>query len=371
MERQTHVLQGSTVGTQRSVQSLHFGAGSRRVYIQASLHADEIPAMLVAHHLRQRLTVLEQQGQLQAEVVLVTAANPLGLSQQILGKHQGRFEWDSGHNFNRHYPDLVEPALARARASGELGADAAANTALLRRCMQEALAQVQPRNELASLRHTLLGLALSAEVVLDLHCDNEGVMHLYSTPEQSGMAAQLGQCLRAEVALLANESGDSPFDEACSTAWPRLQRALAPDHPLQLGCFAATVEHRGVCDVTHEWAAQDAEGLLQFLGLQGLIVGMTPPPDHGCALRPLAGSLPVAAPHAGVVVFLSDLGGAVSAGECLAELIDPVSGESTRLLSPVDGLYYRREQQRWVQAGQTVFQVAGAEAQRVGKLLSA
>ncbi|MBB5206150.1 hypothetical protein HNQ51_003493 [Inhella inkyongensis] len=367
MQIQEHRLIGSPSGTQRTLTTLHFGAGARRAYLQASLHADEVPAMLVAQHLRRRLAELEAQGRLRGEIVLAPACNPLGLSQQLFGRHQGRFEHDSGHNFNRHYPDLVAQAIARV----QLGDNAAQNTETLRQAMLQALAEHPVQTELQHLRKILLGHALAAEVVLDLHCDNEGVMHLYSVPEQAQCVRQLGACLQAEVALLANESGDSPFDEACSGPWLRLQQHYQGRHPVNLGCFAATVEHRGVCDVRHDLAAQDAEGLLRFLGLQGFISGMDAPSAHDCALVPLAGSLPVTAPHAGVVVFTRPLGGPVRQGEVLAELIDPVSGHCSELRAPVDGIYYRREQQRWVQAGATVVQVAGREALRSGKLLSA
>lgn len=367
MHLQDHALRGSASGTRRSITSFHYGQGPRRALFQASLHADEVPAMLVAQHLRRRLTELEAAGRLRGEIVLIPACNPIGLGQQPWGRHQGRFEQSSGHNFNRHYPDLVAAAIDRV----QLGDAGPANVQRLREAMREALAERLPRTELESLRHILLGLALSAEFVLDLHCDNDAVMHLYSTPEQEALCAQLGQCMQAPLALLANESGDFPFDEACSTSWPRLQAHYAGRHPVPLGCFAATVEHRGVCDVTHELAAQDAEGLLRFLGLQGLIAGMDEPAPFECSMRPLAGSIPVPAPHAGVVVYMRPLGGEVRAGELLAELIEPVSGESTALRAPIDGLYYRREQQRWVQAGQTVVQLAGAQALRQGKLLSA
>jgi predicted deacylase len=52
-----------------------------RVYIQASLHADELPGMIAAHHLRERLTRLEAEGRIAGEIVLVPSANPIGLSQ--------------------------------------------------------------------------------------------------------------------------------------------------------------------------------------------------------------------------------------------------------------------------------------------------
>ena len=124
-------------------------------------------------------------------------------------------------------------------------------------------------------------------------------------------------------------------------------------------------------EVGHALAAQDAEGLLRFLGLQGFIDGMDQPEPFEVAQRPLAGCMHVHAPHAGVVVFADTLGREVAAGERIADLVDPVSGESTPLCSPVDGLHFARELQRWAQAGQSVAKVAGRQALRSGKLLSA
>jgi uncharacterized protein len=368
MQTTVHTLHGSTAGTSRTVTSLHFGtAGGRRALLQASLHADEIPPMLVAQHLRRRLTELEAAGQLRGEVVLVPACNPLGLSQHLWGRMQGRFEISSGQNFNRHYPDLAADAIARTT----LTADGATNVRLLRTALHEALAARTPATALHSLRHTLLGLSIDADVVLDLHCDNDAVMHLYATPHHAEQAEQLGRCLQSPLGLLAEESGDAPFDEACSMVWPKL-RALAGDaHPVPLTCFAATVEHRGETDVSHAYAAQDADALLRFLGLQGFISGQPAPAPFDCSLRPLAGCMPIVAPHAGVLVVSDTLGTEVKAGDVIAELIDPVSAESTLLRSPVDGLHFARELQRWAHAGQSVAKVAGHHAVRSGKLLSA
>ena len=371
MRSELHLLRGSPSGTQRSLLSLHFGPAhsGRQALLQCALHADEIPPLLVGHHLRRRLAALEAAGQLTHEVVLVPAANPIGLSQHLWGRHQGRFEVNSGHNFNRHYPDLA--AAAAERVEGRLTDDARTNTRLLRAALHAALAARSVETELQSLRHTLLDLAIDADVVLDLHCDNQAVMHLYTTPHHVEVTRDLGRCLQAPLALIAEESGDFPFDESCSMVWSKLQ-ALLPASSVELACFAATVEHRGESDVTHALAAQDAEGLLRFLARQGFIDGdLGDPEPFECSLRPLAGSLPLNAPHAGVVVYHVEPGAEVKAGQAMVEVIDPIGGESTLLRSPVDGLFYAREQQRWAQAGQKLARVAGFEAKRTGKLLSA
>ena len=85
--------------------SWHYGkpGTGKKVYIQASLHADEVPAMLVAHFLRQELEALDAAGKVKGEVILVPAANPLGLAQVIHGTPFGRYDLGTGVNFNRAY----------------------------------------------------------------------------------------------------------------------------------------------------------------------------------------------------------------------------------------------------------------------------
>lgn len=371
MRTHHHPLVASGAGSPRAITALHFGPEQgRRALLQCSLHADEIPPLLVGQHLRQRLSELEAAGRLRGEVVLLPACNPIGLNQQVWGRLQGRFDIASGQNFNRHYPDLAAGAAARLRAP--FGDDPAANTRRLREALQAELASRPAGSALQQLRQGLMRLALDADLVLDLHCDNEALMHVYATPAQQAQAALLGRCLQSPLLLLAEESGDAPFDEAISTTWPKLHALLGGQFPVDPGTgFAATVELRGETDVSHALAAQDADGLLRFLALQGFIDGEVSTPTGDCVARPLAGCMPLVAPHAGVLVWLQPLGHQARAGEVLAELIDPLSGQVTPLRSAVDGLLFARELQRWAQGGQSVAKVAGREALRQGKLLSA
>lgn len=373
MRIEHHALtQGGSCGLP-PITGLHFGPpGGRRALLQCGLHADEIPPMLVGHHLRRMLLALEAQGHLLGEVVLLPACNPIGLGQQVWGRMQGRFDLASGQNFNRHYPDLAAGAAARFAAGAQsLGADAVANTELLRAVLQEELAAQPATSDLLRLRQCLMRLALGADIVLDLHCDHEAVMHLYATPEHEDTARLLGRCLHAPLLLLAQESGDSPFDEAVSMVWPKLRARLGDRVPL--AAFAATVELRGEADVAHTLAQADAQGLLDFLHSQGFVHGAGGPPatDWRCEVRALAASMPLQAPHAGLLVWRHAPGAWVGEGEVLAELIDPVSGHATPLCSPTQGLLFARVSQCWAAAGQSVAKVAGEQVRRRGKLLSA
>lgn len=371
-----HPLASATPGTTHELVSLHYGTPGQgpKVTIQGSLHADEVPGMLVAHHLRSHLDALEAAGRLRGEVVLVPMANPLGVGQWVLRGFQGRFELHSGENFNRHFANLTDAVLER--VMDRLGADPAENVRLVRGALCEAVAALGATSPLESLRKTLLGLAIDADVVLDLHCDGEALLHLYTTPQTwPGDGQLLARCIGAELALLAERSGGDPFDEACSMVWPQLAERLGPAKPLPPACMAATIELRGEADVRHDLAAADAQGIVNFLIQRGVVApeGGVPPvlPPLKREATPLAGSIPVVAPTGGMVVFLQLPGTPVVAGQPLVDLIDPLTGQVTTLGAPVDGLFFARDLRRFAVAGMSLGKVAGREATRAGSLLSA
>lgn len=101
------------LGGQRQLSHFHFGApgAGEKVYLQAGLHADEIPGMLVLHYLKRLLSRAERRGELRGEIIMVPVANPPGLAQLLLNSGIGRFDLASGRNFNRDFPDLA--ALAQ------------------------------------------------------------------------------------------------------------------------------------------------------------------------------------------------------------------------------------------------------------------
>ena len=76
MHTKTHPIATEPGVASYQLTAYHYGsAGSgNKVYIQASLHADEVPAMLVAHCLRRELDRLDAAGRIRGEVILVPAA---------------------------------------------------------------------------------------------------------------------------------------------------------------------------------------------------------------------------------------------------------------------------------------------------------
>ncbi|CAN5668824.1 M14 family metallopeptidase [soil metagenome] len=370
-----HPLLGSPLGTQRAITSFHYGPtdgaheSGRKVYVQASLHADELPGMLLAHHLRQRLAALEAQGLVRAEFAIVPVANPIGLAQTVLLANEGRFDLAGGENFNRRYPSLF--AAVSAAVEGRLGDDEAANARIIRAALRESAQALPQDNELMSQRKTLLGLACDAEVVLDLHCDCESLIHLYTGAALWPQAEPLARLTGARASLLAAESGDNPFDEACSQTWWQLEAHFRGRHPVPLGCLSVTLELRGQADVSHPLASADADALIAFFAHRGLIDVPVPdlPPLRNDA-TPLAGTDDLKAPISGLVVYLREIGELIRAGEVVVELIDPISGDVHPVRSRTDGLLFARQVQRFARAGRSLCQVAGATPIRVGKLSS-
>lgn len=370
MHLETLAILPSLPGSQYSIQVCHFGEPGvgPKAYIQAAMHADEVPAILVAQQLRRALTELEQQGQLLGQVVLVPYANPIGLGQQLFGQHQGRFDLRDGSNFNRGYAELADAVAQQVAAS--LSDDIARNTALLRQALREQARQLQALTPTHHLKNRLLQLAIDSDVVLDLHCDAEARMHVYALSPQRDIAAELGALLGASAVLLATESGDSPFDEACSRPWLQWQQRFT-GFPIALACFGATVELRGEADTDHALAACDAAAIVRFLRRRGLLAPDSAAlPDALCEPTPLSGSEPITAPCAGVVVFRRAVGEQVRAGDAIVDLVDADTGAVTTLCCQSDGMLYARCGSRWAHPGKRLAKIAGTALARTGKLLS-
>jgi predicted deacylase len=367
-----HPLLSPALGTQRHLTSFTFGrAGSgTKAYIQASLHADELPGMLVAHHLRVLLEAAEQRGEIEGEVVLVPMANPIGLSQTVMHHQIGRFELASMENFNRNYPDFFE--LLKVELATLLGPDAETNKRTIRAAMRRALLAQTPRTELQSQRQTLMLLSHDADLVLDLHCDFEAVMHLYVEQACLERLEPLAHRLGARALLWANGSGGSvSFDEALSGPWWRLRDHFADRAPVPLGCASTTVELRGLSDVSTALAQQDARAIYDFLQSESVVSGFpAAPPAAQCEATPLAGTESVLAPHSGVIAFACQAGEVVRAGQLLAEVVDPLSGQSSAVKSGIDGVMYARHNLRWATTGFELCRIAGREPIRSGNLLS-
>jgi predicted deacylase len=363
---ETIKLPSASPGTSRQLDFLHYGTPGqgRKAYLQAALHADEIPGLLVLHKLIGLLDQAEKQGRISGHIVLVPVANPIGNAQHVLGELSGRYDLASGINFNRDHVDLEE--IIANKVGELLGDNEAENTRFIREAALSILADNTPLDEAAALKHALAMNAIDAGIALDLHCDWQSVMHIYTGtpiwPQAHDLAAYLG----AEVSLLAEVSGGNPFDEALSGLWWALAKRF-PDKPIDNACMAATVELRGKADVEESLAEQDALALFQYLQSNGIISGLPPePPALRNPATPLDGVEKIVAPIAGVVSYNKQPGDRVMPGEVVCTLFDvsEYDAEKARieLSASVEGVMYSRRMDRLARPGQVLGRIAGKES---------
>jgi len=356
----------SSPGTARHIAIYRYGGtgDGPKVYVQASLHANELPAMLVAQHLIGLLDEAETAGRITGEIVVVPVANPIGLGQGVDGVHLGRYELATGRNFNRGFFDHAE-ALAE-RVKDRLGADAAGNVCLIRREWAALVAERAPGSELASLRQHLMSRALAADIVLDLHSADDALMHLYfgaaRWPDGADLSAELGSV----ATLLAADSGGEPFDEVFGNIWAKLRALLGGDSPIPDATMSATVECRGHADVSDELAAGDAQALLRFLMRRGVVAGDPGKlPAPRCDATPLDAVDILTAPVGGCLVYKVALGARVRDGDIIAEVVDPLAEDPSRrrtaIRTTTDGILYQRKLLRQVRPGQSCGKVAGTK----------
>ncbi len=224
-----------------------------------------------------------------------------------------------------------------------LGSDPAANVALVRQTLRAALDALPPAtSELEGMQRLLYRHACDADLVLDLHCDFEAAIHLYTLPQQWPAFASLAARLGAAVGLLAEESGGGSFDEPArcrGCACRACIRAPSCRWPAWRPPSNSAARPTPPCSRPEANAA----AILAFLAEQGFVEGEWPAaPEACCEGLPFEGTEYVHAPHTGVVSFLRRPGEWVEAGEPLFQVIDPLADRASTVCAGVSGVLRHR-----------------------------
>ncbi|MFH0785134.1 MAG: hypothetical protein V2B20_24700, partial [Pseudomonadota bacterium] len=167
------------------------------------------------------------------------------------------------------------------------------------------------------------------------------------------------------VTLLANDSGDMPFDEANSKLWWDLAKAF-PEATIPTACLAATIELRGVTDTDAGLTEEDANNLYYFLQRRGFIAGTAPVlPPLVAEATPLEGVDYITATGAGILTYLKQPGDWVAKGETVALITQPLKnpglGEKLPITSRTTGIFFARSADRFARPGKIIGKVAGVE----------
>ena len=283
-----------------------------RVHLQAALHADEQPGTMALHHLLPRLRDADAAGQVNAHFTIFPSVNPLGLATATLRHHIGRYDLQTGINYNRRWPDLfplVEKAIA-----GKLGADGKANVSIIRKAVADWIDAQRPVSAVERLRMLVLKSAAAADIVLDLHCDDDSLKHIFTSPELMPGLQDLADWMGVAATLTAEDSGGGSFDEVLPSLFRNAQLAN-PHHPVPPAAEAATLEYRGRADSFDELGETDAAGLFGFFASRGLISA-----DAGDRPQPAPGPTPFEATEVlradapGLLAYRVQLGERVTRG---------------------------------------------------------
>jgi len=362
-ERKTVPLRGDTPGT--TTEFTYYVVGPQnapeKVHLQAALHADEHPGTMVLHHLLPMLRQADDQGLLRARFVVMPAVNPFGLGQQSLRHHIGRYDTNTGVNFNRRWPDLF--SLIRTQLSGRLSDDEVFNVNLIRTAVSRWIDAQQPRTAAEQLRLLVLKEAHDAEFVLDLHCDDDSLIHIFTSPELMPELQDLADWMGAAATLTAADSGGGSFDEVL----PQLYRKVAqanPGKPVPMASATATLEYRGQADVFDPLGADDARRLWGFLCGRNLIdADAGTPPARMAEATPLEATEIIRTDRPGLVAYRVELGERVSKGQPVADLIAMDGPEAfmsrTPILAGTDGLVLSRRMQKYAPRGTSIMKIVG------------
>ncbi|MBP8296754.1 MAG: succinylglutamate desuccinylase/aspartoacylase family protein [Burkholderiales bacterium] len=361
-------LPAMTPGTTRSIAWLRYGkSGARpKVYLQAAIHANELPGAMLLHHLMPLLGEADRAGRIRGEIIVVPTVNPIGQSQLVGNTHVGRYDLLSRDNFNRNWLDL-SGAVAE-RVGAKLGRDAAVNVELIRKAALAELKSMQPVNELQTMRVAMMKLSIDADVVIDLHCDMEAALHLFtSQPDIGGTAQELAADLGV-AATLYNE----PYAQALTfsgvngSLWPRLAERF-PAAAIPQACFSTTLELRGQHEVTHALGAADARNLYRYLVRRGVIAGRAAAlPRLKSAPTPISGMDVGYCPRNGYLTYHAAAGAKVKKGDAICDIIDPADPRGAPARTPMrartDGILFSRKRDgALVWPGAVAFRIAGAQ----------
>jgi len=296
------------------------------VHLQAGVHADEIAGMLVLHLLMQRLHVAENAGRLKGRITVVPQANPLGIGQFRQGRILGRFHDATGHNFNRGFDQSA--ALER------------------------------PSTNVQEWQKSLVQLAATADVMLDLHTDDEALPYLYVHRSFWPRGRELAAAMKMDVAIIWDEGGDGSFEETIIAPW--LRDGVGAQH------MAATLELRGQGDVSDRFAEQDAAGLYAWLCASGVIDEVSIPAEWPVEAMEMGHMETHLAPQPGVLIFEKDLGDRVEEGQRFARILgrpgDPAS--EVVLYAEQAGRMVTRYRDRLVSQGMVVAKFTGSRVSR-------
>lgn len=285
--------------------------GAPTAYVQSSMHGSEVQGNAVIAALLDHFTAKPPAG----DVVLVPNANPFAVNQKSGEYTLGRFDPTTGANWNRNYwlprvapmRELPWPELCRQFRGDMLASISARLSYNLAFAEKMAL--------------TLQSLALAADYVIDLHCANVSVRHLYAP----AYAEDCARYFQIPLILSIPNGFDGALDEAQSCSWWSLWESLQAAGYAGLPSLRElpqgfTLELGGQERISRAEAGRDAGGILNFLRHKGVVAGAVRQPEPAF-LCTLADYRTIYSRHAGHTDYTAVLGEVSTQGTELAQTL--------------------------------------------------
>ena len=326
------------------------------VYIQAGIHGNEHPGILVAVKLIELIKGFLRTHSLKGSVTIVPLCNPIALSQTVQGEILGRFDIHTGKNFNRHFPDLANGVIDKCHDA--CGEDIDIN--MVRAVLKDMLDENSYDDPSEQMKANLFKLASQHDIVIDLHADNRSILHMYTPEHGAAITGILTAELGCNLALTGTHDPEGGLDDALNYFWSTIQSKLS----LKTLPVAYTIELRGRYDISEKLAIQDASALFNFLCRTDVLDDAVPAKQNDPAVFPVSGIDSPEAPRPGVLKLYRKLGDYIEEGDLIAEIMDlnGLAGDTTiELQSVTDGILFCHSFHGVVPQGQTVYKIAGAK----------
>lgn len=311
------------------------------VYIQSSIHGAEVQGNVVLHHLFNYLESTTING----EIIMVPNCNPVGSNLKSGEYTLGRFDPVNGQNWNRayHYDEATIHAFAEQFTNAStlcLHSIKKAYRAALFSSIDERLNNPWGLGLAESLNLKLQKLALSADIVLDLHNGPVSTRHIY-VPEYAKASAKHFNI--PHVILIPNVFAGA-LDEATFCPWWTLSDLLRekfPDQQIDFNVEAFTMEMGSQEVINFAEGNDDAISILTYLAHKGVIQDDTLKPINMSRKAVyLKDYKTLFSRFGGMVEYAVEPGQTVQKGEVMARVlnVDDLENDkaTSELLAPCD-----------------------------------
>jgi uncharacterized protein len=302
----------------------------KKAYLQANLHGAEIVGNAVISQLIEFLSSLEE-TQLQGEIWLVPACNPMSINQRSHHFSTGRFNAYDGENWNRIFWDyererdnIAEFAKSQLdRTPSQIQENYRRQIAFHFDLILEKINSPSSVSLSHRYRYHLQSLCLDADYVIDIHSStNQGIDYLYCFPSQEKSA----RYFLLDRGIIFDEYDGCAFDEAFLKPWLALEKHLSIlGKSMKFDLEAWTLELGSGMQMNPDSVFRGVRGIKNYLVYKGMLdlpnFPLCQTFSHSLKLVPKSHLKKYYAPQGGTIQSRLPLGTFVEAGQWLYQLL--------------------------------------------------